>query len=125
MANEIIFQGKLRFAKGSDFGAFDLGEISATQTGNESLRGRQTVTTAEEALVIGEVNASAAHFMCKNMNTSGSSKLLIQAASGAAPTVEVWPSETSGPFRFPTGTTAPFVKASSLTVDFIYWIVEA
>lgn len=123
MANEITVQGKLRFAKASDFGAFDLGEISVTQSGAESLRGRQTVTTAEEALVIGEVNPAGAWFICKNMSAAGN--LQVRPGTGVTALIEVRPGETSGPFRFTSNVTAPFVISSAGSVDFIYLLVEA
>lgn len=122
MANEITIRGKLAFAKGAS-GSFDEGEILVTMAGQETLEGQQSVTTAEEALVIGEVNPAGAWVIFKHR--SGAGNLLVRQGTGTASTIEVRPTETSGPFRFPTGTTAPFVLSSSGTVTFSYLIVEA
>jgi hypothetical protein len=123
MANEIKARGYVRFTKGTDGDAFDLGEFVATMAGTKSLRARQTVSTSEEALGLGEVASASALVMFKNHDATN--KLLIKAAAGAAVLVEVPPGETAGPFRFASTATAPFVQASASTVDFSYFLVAA
>jgi hypothetical protein len=122
MANEITYRGKLAFLKG-DSSLFDFGDLTATMTGSKALRGRQTVTTAEEALILGEVAAGLAWFICKNLDATNT--LRIKLAAGAANFVDVPPGEVSGPYRFNALVTAPVVTASAATVDFIYLLVSA
>ena len=122
MANEILYRGKLAYAK-DDSDAFDVGELTATMTGTKALRGRQTCGTSEEALGLGEVAPGSAWFICRNRDVTN--KLLIAPAAGAAFLLEVQPGETAGPFRFLSTVTAPVVKASASTVDFTYLLVSA
>lgn len=121
MANEITYHGKLAYSKG-DANAFDFGDLTATMTGTKALRGRQTVTVTPEALVLGEVAAGSAWFICKNMDATN--KLVIASGVGAPALIEVWPGEVSGPIRF-QATTAPQVAAVAGTIDFIYLLVSA
>lgn len=122
MANEITYRGLLRYSKG-DSDSFDLGEQTANMAGTKALRGRQTVTTTPEALVLGEVSAASAWLMVKNLDATN--KVLIRPATGAAVFAEVQPGETSGPFRFASTVTAPFVESSAGSVDFIFLLVSA
>lgn len=122
MANEITFRGKLAYSKG-DADSFDFGDLTATMTGTKALRGRQTVTTTPEALVLGEVTAAGAWFICKNLD--GTNNVLVAAGTGEDPFAKVLPGETCGPFRFDSSVTAPFVKSSASSVDFIYLLVSA
>lgn len=121
MANEITIRGILAYDKG-DADAFDKGEILVTMTGTKTQRGRQTVTTAEEALIIGEVVIASAWFICQNKDATN--KLLIKPAAGTSIMVEVQPGETCGPFRFASTLAAPFVQSSAGSVDFIYLLVQ-
>lgn len=122
MANEITYRGKLAYSKG-DSSLFDFGDLTATMTGSKALRGRQTVTTTPEALGLGEVTAAGAWFICKNLDATNN--VLVRPGTGVAPLVEVRPGETSGPFRFASTVTAPFVEASASSVDFIFLLVSA
>ena len=122
MANEITYRGYLKYAKG-DADAFDEGEKLATMTGTKALRGRQTVTTTPEALILGEVSPASAWLMVKNQDATN--KVLIRPATGAAVCIEVGPGETSGPFRFASTVTAPFVESSAGSVDFTFLLVSA
>src|ERR1051325_3451648 len=122
MANEIVYRSKLAYSKG-DADSFDFGDLTATMAGSKALRARQTVTTTPEALVLGEVAAASAWLVLKNMDATN--KVLVRPATGAAVCIEVQPGETSGPFRFASTWTAPFVEASAATVDFIYFLVQA
>jgi hypothetical protein len=122
MANEITYRGALAFLKG-DSDSFDFGELQATMTGTKSLRGRQTVTTAEEALILGEVTPGNAWFICKNMDITN--KLQIKPGSAQAVMIEVLPGETCGPFRFNLAVVAPFVQSAAGSVDFVYLLVSA
>lgn len=122
MANEITYRSKLAYAKG-DSNLFDFGDLTATMAGTKALRGRQTASTTPEALGLGEVTAAGAWFVCKNLDATN--KLLVRTGTGVAPLIEVQPGETSGPFRFASTVTAPFVEASAATADFIYLLVSA
>lgn len=122
MANEIRYRGRLSYDK-DDADTFDVGELSATMVGTKAQRGRQTCGTVEEALVLGEVAAGSAWFICRNRDITN--KLLLAPAAGAAYMLEVQPGETSGPFRFLSTVAAPVVKASAATVDFTFLIVSA
>lgn len=123
MANEISYRGSLRYSKG-DADSFDPGELTATMTGSKALRTRQTVTTTPEALGLGEVSPASAWFICKNLDATN--KVLVRPATGAAVCIEVGPGETSGPFRFASTVTAPFVEASAgAGLEFIYLLVSA
>lgn len=122
MANEITYHGKLAYAKG-DADSFDVGELTATMTGSKALRGRQTVTTTPEALGLGEVSAAGAWFICKNMDSTN--KLLVSGGTGEPAFAEVRPGETSGPYRFDSSVTAPFVASSAGSLEFIYLVVSA
>ncbi len=122
MPNEVTYRGLLRYSKG-DADAFDFGELTANMAGTKALRGRQTVTTTPEALGLGEVSAAGAWFACKNMDATNN--LLVRPATGVVPLVEVRPGETSGPFRFASTVTAPFVESSAGSVDFVFLLVSA
>jgi hypothetical protein len=122
MAGEITYRGKLAYLKG-DSSLFDFGDLTATMTGSKALRGRQTVTTVAEALILGEVVAGLAWFICKNLDATN--KLQIAPGAGQAVLIEVPPGETSGPFRFNLAAVAPFVSSSAGSVDFIYLLVSA
>jgi len=122
VANEITYRVMLAFDK-DDSDLFDSGELTATMVGTKSLRGRQTCGTVEEALVLGEVPAGSAHFVCRNLDATN--KLLLAPAAGAAYMIEVPPGQASGKICFLSTVTAPVVKASAATVDFIYLLVSA
>jgi len=122
MAGEITYRGKLAYNK-DDADSFDLGDLTANMTGTKAQRGRQTCGTVEEALVLGEVPAGSAWFICRNRDVTNN--LLLAPAAGAAYLIEVRPGETAGPFRFLSTVTAPVVKASASTVDFTFLIVSA
>jgi len=122
MANEITYRGKLAFLKG-DSSLFDFGDLTATMVGSKALRGRQTVTTAEEGLILGEVAAGNAWLIVKNMDATN--KLQIKGGAGGTVVLEVFPGETSGPFRFGPGIVAPFVQAAAGSVDFVFLLVSA
>jgi hypothetical protein len=122
MAGEITYRGKLAYNK-DDADSFDLGDLTANMTGTKAQRGRQTCGTTEEALVLGEVPAGSAWFICRNRDITN--KLLVAPAAGAAYLIEVQPGETSGPFRFLSTVVAPVVKSSASTVDFTYLLVSA
>jgi hypothetical protein len=122
MANEITYRGQLAYAK-DDADAFDLGALTATMAGTKALRGRQTCSTTEEALILGEVSAGSAWVILSNRDATN--KLLVAPAAGATYLIEVQPGETAGPFRFLSTVAAPVVKASAATVEFIYLLVSA
>jgi len=122
MANEITARGVLAFAKG-DAAKFDEGEILATMTGTKWLEGRQTVGTAEEALILGEVPAGSAWLILRNRDAAN--KVQIKPASGGVALIEVQAGETAGPFRFASAVTAPFVQAVTAAVDISYLLVSA
>ena len=122
MASEITIRGLLAFSKG-DAAKFDQGEILATMTGTKWLEGRQTVGTAEEALILGEVPAGSALILIKNRDASN--KVQIKPASGGVVLIEVLAGETSGPFRCAAAVTAPVVQAVTARVDISYLLVSA
>lgn len=123
MANEITYRGKLAFLKGGDWARFDFGELTANMAGTKAYRGRQTCSTTEEALILGELVAARAWVIFKNMDATNS--FFVKATTTGFKVIEVLPGETAGPFRFGSGITAPFVEASAATVDFIYLLISA
>ena len=122
MALEITYRGKLAYSKG-DADSFDFGDLTATMTGSKALRTRQTVTTTPEALGLGEVSPASAWFICKNLDATNN--LLVRPATGVVPLTEVRPGEVSGPYRFASTVTAPFVESSAGSVDFTFLLVSA
>ncbi len=122
MANEITIRGLLAFAKG-DAAKFDQGEISVSMNGAKWLEARQTVGTTAEALNLGEVSAGSAWLIIVNRDPSN--KVLVLPASGGVAMIEVQAGETSGPFRFASTVTAPFVQAVTAAVDISYLLVSA
>jgi hypothetical protein len=122
MANEITIRGLLAFAKG-DAAKFDQGELLVTMAGTKWLEARQTVGTTEEALNLGEVTAGSALLIIRNRDATN--KVLVKPASGGVALIEVPAGETSGPFRFSSTVTAPFVQAVTGAVDISYLLVSA
>lgn len=122
MAAEITIRGLLSFMKG-DAAKFDQGEILVTMAGTKWLEARQTIGTTAEALNLGEVPAGSAWLVIKNRDTTN--KVFVLPASGGVALIEVQAGETSGPFRFASTVTAPFVQAVTGPVDISYLLVSA
>ncbi len=122
MAGEIRFRVSLSGAKGGVSAAADTGERFVTMTGTKMLETIQTVGTAEEALILGELVATGAFYCIENLDTTNSVDLKWAALAVAL--TSIGPGlATFG--KFGPSVTAPVVNASASTVNIKILLIEA
>lgn len=121
MANEITVEASLRFEKSGDQDGLDFGPATFTFTGTRSLKGRQSVGTSEEALILGEVTAGG---MIHLRNMDATNFVSVRAAAGQTPFAKVGPGEVAQ-WRLHPSATAPTVQADTAACQIRYLILEA
>ena len=122
MADEIRLRAQLSFARSGRAAAADTGELSAAMTGTKHLETTQTVTTTEEALVLGEVPAASAHYQIENLDSVNSCDL--KPATGGTVTTRIGPGRVALG-QFAPGVSAPFVQGVGGTIDIKVLLVQA
>lgn len=120
MSAEIQVSLSLVARKGGTLAGLDLGALSITWTGNNSLHNRQTVGTVEEALVLGDCGAGGFLIM---VNRSASNYVKVRPSSGVADLVRLRAGEGAC-FRLDAGATAPFVIADTAACELEYVLLE-
>jgi hypothetical protein len=122
VSDEIRLRHQLSFAKSGRAAAADSGEVSATMTGTKHLATTQTVGTAEEALLLGEVPAANAHYYIENLDATN--PVDLKPATGGTVTTRIGPGRvTSG--QFGPSVSAPFVQAITAAVDIRILLIQA
>ena len=119
MASEISVALAMVARKGGTVAGLDLGKISITWTGNNALHNRQTVGTAEEALVLGDCGAGG---LLIAVNRDGTNYIRIRGASGQTPLVRCRPGEPAF-FRVDAGA-VPTVQADTAACELEYVLLE-
>lgn len=122
MADEIRLRAALSFAKSGKGAAADSGEKSITMSGTDYWQGTQTVGTAEEALILGDVTAANAYYHIENLDATN--RVDLKPATGGTVTTQIGAGK-SAVGQFGPGVTAPFVQANTAPVEIKVLIVEA
>lgn len=120
MANELKVGASLLFDKGDSYVPFGKQGLELDVSGDQYIRNKQTVGTAEEAMVLGDVAAGG---YLIGYNGHASATISIRAASGLQDTVDVGPGELCI-FRTHVGST-PYLISSVAGADFEYVLVDA
>lgn len=120
MANEISISASLSFRKGTAGDALYAEDLSVTMTGNRYLKGRQSVGTSEEALVLGEVPAGG-WLMLKN--TDATNYVQVRAKAGETPFARMRAGEPCGPFRL-DASAVPTLQANTAACLVEYELLE-
>jgi hypothetical protein len=121
MANEIAIRAALAFIKSGDQDGLDFGPATFTFTGTRSLKGRQSVGTSEEALILGEVTAGGWLLI---LNKDATNFVSLRAAAGATPLAKIGPGECAL-LRLHPSAPAPTVQADTAACQIRYLILEA
>ena len=120
MANEITFQGTLKFAKNGIVEQRTL-NCKADVAGAITAGGVQKIGTTHEALVMGDIGTAGwARFM--NIDATNYVELGIVTGGTFYPFAKLKPGET---FPLRLGTNAPYAKANTAEVNLEYLIIEA
>lgn len=122
MANEIAVRAQLSFAKGGSSAELDSLLLSITMSGVSFMRHKQSVGTAEEALVLGEVNPINAYFCAINRDVTNF--ISIRPASGGTVTAVIRAGEVVL-FRFGGAVAAPYVQADTAACLLDYLLIAA
>lgn len=120
MASEISVALAMVARKGGTVAGLDLGKISITWTGNNTLHNRQTVGTTEEALVLGDCGAGGWLIL---VNRDAANYVKVRPATGVADLVRLRAGEGAC-FRLDAGATAPFVIANTAPCELEYVLLE-
>jgi hypothetical protein len=120
MAGEIQVRAQLSFAKGGNAAFFDSLVLALTMTGSAYVELEQTVGTAQEALILGDVAPGEAYIAVKNLDSTN--YVNLKPATGAVVTVTVLPGECAL-FRFERNVVAPFVQADTAAVKIRYLLI--
>ncbi len=118
MADELVLNCSLSFLKGSTEIEISRG-LKVTVSGNSGIQHRQTVGTAEEALVLGEVTVGGFLLM---VNRDATNYVKVRSGSGLADLVRLKPGEPAL-FRVDSGAT-PYVIADTAPCDVEYVLIE-
>lgn len=113
MASELTAFLDFRFAKSGNSGGVKLA-MTANWAGTKWTRTRQTLSTSEEAINLGEATGGGG--LCALVNRDASIAIHVRQASGAANFSTLQPGDFHF-FRWSTSTTAPFVVAASGTPE--------
>lgn len=122
MADEIRIRAQLSFAKSGRSASADSGELSVTMAGSKGFETQQTVGTAEEALLLGEVLAPNTHYYIENLDATN--PVDLKPASGGTVTTRIGPGRVALG-QFGPSVTAPFVVAITAAVDIKICLVQA
>lgn len=122
MADEIRLRAALSFAKAGKGAAADSGEKSIVMTGTDYWQGSQTVGTAEEALILGDVTAANAYYHIENLDATN--RVDLKPAAGGVVTTQIGAGK-SIVGQFGPSITAPYVQANTASVEIKVLIVEA
>lgn len=114
MADEIRIQAALSWAKSGSAGSGDSGELSVVMTGSHGFSGQQTVGIAEEALLLGDVPATNAHYWIRNKDATN--PVDLRPATGGTVTTRIGPGRVALG-QFGPSVTAPFVIAITAPVE--------
>jgi hypothetical protein len=120
MANEIDIAGLLSFTKSGSRNGLSTGPLTATMTGSNYVRNRQTVGTSEEQAVVGDAGATGG--WCLFINRDATNYVEIRPTTGAAALIKMLPGEFAL-FRH-AGVTAPFLVANTAPCEVEYLYLE-
>lgn len=122
MADDIRVRAQLSFAKGGNAARGDSNETSFTMTGTKYQQHVQSLTTAEEALILGEVPAAGAYYLIENISTLNAVDL--KPVAGGTVTTRLKPSGVAMG-TFGASVSAPFVVAVTSTADIRVLLIQA
>lgn len=122
MADEIRLSAFLSFAKSGRAGQSSSGDLSITMAGTKHLQTTQTVGTAEEALLLGEVPAASAHYMIRNLDSAN--PVDLKPATGGTVTTRIAAGKCAVG-QFGPSVAAPFVQAITAPVDIAILLIQA
>ena len=120
MASEINYNLQLQRLKGYASESYKSGTLYADQTGSTATGGNQTIGTAAEALVMGDVttsgfswfrNTDATNFVEIGTGTGTSFAVFIKLKAGEAAVCRL-------------GTNAPTAKANTASINLQYHIMQ-
>lgn len=120
MANELTITLTASFLKGNMAAAASraVSAKTITVTGNTCIQNIQTIGTAEEAILLGDV-ATPGYMFVKNMD--GTNFVTIRAATGGANCVKLKAGEVA---LFRHAGTAPFAIADTGNVNIEYLLIS-
>ncbi len=123
MAGTLTLTGSIEF-EGEAGGRVDsegVGQAASevSVSSEKHIKSQLTVTTTEVAIPLGGVS-SLGYAMFKNLDATN----FIEIRVGTAGTkiIKLGPGQSSGPFRFGTGITAPYAIADTATCEMAYEI---
>lgn len=122
MADEIRIRAALSFAKSGKGAGADSGEKSITMAGTDYWQGTQTVGTAEEALILGDVAAANAFYLIENLDSTN--RVDLKPAAGGTVTTQIGAGKPAVG-QFGPSVVAPYVQANTAPVEIKILIVEA
>lgn len=120
MSAEIAVTMALAVRKGGTVDGMDLGRFSVTMAGSNILHNRQTVGTAEEALVLGDCGAGGWVIM---VNRGPTNYVQVRGLSGQTPLVRL-PVDEPWCGRL-DATAVPTLQANTAPCEVDYLLLEA
>jgi hypothetical protein len=126
MAITITAQIALQFASDSETDDIHDGVFTITTTGSNYTQSRQTIAVAAtaEALQKGDVG-TCGWMWIRNLSSTAAETITVRYASDAGKECVTIPASGQALFKFPSGTTAPYVISGSGTPAFKYFLAEA
>lgn len=119
MASEIKVTASLGFIKGGAGDGISVPDLAVTLSGTKFLHGRQSIGTAEEALILGEVAAGGWLIL---VNRDATNFVAVKAASGATPLAKMKAGEPAL-FRLHPSATAPYLAADTAACEVEYLLL--
>jgi len=118
---EITLNLLFSFAKAASSGGTSVA-ITPTFTGTQYIHHRQSIGTAEEAIVLGEATGGGGYAVF--INRDPTNFIQLRQATGAAAFAKLLPGEFAC-FRISPSMTAPFAIADTAACQMEYWILVA